>query len=177
MSKIEDIPEVSLFNIEVEKSDFENGSTISRTAKKSIIKEKQLDLIVFFTSTLPLLKDARLSNNAKLVLSEILYKWVEAENRVTLGTLLINYLVTELILSRSSIYAAIGVLKKKKVLVQDKEGQIGAKIKDAWYLNPYIFGTEKWGSIEKLKFDFTVEFDFIAYESFSKVIRIAEYTK
>ncbi len=177
MSKIEDIPEVSLFNIEVEKSDFENGSTISRTAKKSIIKEKQLDLIVFFTSTLPLLKDARLSNNAKLVLSEILYKWVEAENRVTLGTLLINYLVTELILSRSSIYAAIGVLKKKKVLVQDKEGQIGAKIKDAWYLNPYIFGTEKWGSIEKLKFDFSVEFDFIAYESFSKVIRIAEYTK
>lgn len=165
----------SLFEMEVDETDFNTGEVKKTTKAKVVKKPKTPEFLMLFTAGAPLLRDARLTSSAELVLSKILEKWVLQKNRVELGTTFVNYLVEHLGSSRSTIYTAVGLLKKRQVLVQDKEGTTGAEIKNAWYLNPYIFGKGKWNDIQKLRFDLSVEFDFVSLEASSRATRIAEY--
>jgi hypothetical protein len=170
-----DATTTSLFEMEVDETDFHTGE-VKRTTKAKVVKKpKTPEFLMLFTAGAPLLRDARLTTSAELVLSRILEKWVLQKNRVELGTTFINHLVKELSISRSTIYTAVGLLKKRQVLVQDKDGTTGAEIRNAWYLNPYIFGKGKWNDIQKLRFDLSVEFDFVNLEASSKASRIAKY--
>lgn len=165
----------SLFEMEVDETDFVTGELKKSTKAKVVSKPKTPDFLMLFTAGAPLLRDANLTKSSEKVLSKILEKWVLRKNRVELSTTLINYLMDEFQSSRSTIYTAISLLKEKQILVQDIEGITGDYIKGAWYLNPYIFGKGKWNDISKLRFDLSVEFDFNKLEASSKATRIAEY--
>jgi len=165
----------SLFDVEVESRDFLTGEITRATKAKVVKKDKTPSFIMLFTAGTPILRDAGLTKSSEMVLGKILEKWVLNNNRVDLSASLRQYIEDETGYRRTNVYKAFRQLKEKKILVQDKEGTAGDKIKDAWYLNPFIFGKGQWNDVKKLRYDLKVEFDFEALEASSEFTRYAEY--